>query len=235
MSARLTRVLLLLACLALLVPLSGLSSMMAQDEGEEEGMVYCSCYFEEGTENLLPPKYDVSMELEFPTAGGQVQATYRSTFVGGHMSRLYDEGGSSQDYMEERTVNVIMQFDGFYSGGDTGVFTLEATGTATVDIDNSVDDRFDRSYRAELRNPAFDLDATADGIRNADGSVTISEMSGQFAPVSIDAEEIPNTEWLEPPTANISPELTLTCTTRPQAETPPEMSCAITTIPDQIG
>jgi hypothetical protein len=235
MRASFIRVLVLLICAAAIVPLSGPLSMMAQEDEDEEGMVYCYCYFEEGTESLLPPKHDVSMELEFPAAGGQVRGSYRSIFVGGHMSRLYDEDGSSQDYMEERTVSVNMQFDGFYTGGDTGVFSLEATGTARVDIDNSVDDRFDRSYQAELTNPAFDVAATAEGVRNPDGSVTISGMSGQFVPVSIDANEISNTEWVEPSAETVSPNLTLTCTTQEEAETPPEMSCAITTTPDQIG
>jgi hypothetical protein len=233
--AAFTRVSVLLICLTMIVPLSTPLSMMAQEGEDEEGMIYCYCYFDEGLEDYQPPKQSVSMELEFPAAGGQVRGTYRSTFVGGHMSRLYDEDGSARDYVEERTVSAVIEFDGFYSGGDTGVFTLDASGSATVDIDNSVDDRFDRSYRAELTNPAFDLSATADGVRNPDGSVTISAMSGEFTPVSIDASEIPNTEWVQPSAETISPNLTLNCTKKERAETPPEMSCSIATTPDQIG
>jgi hypothetical protein len=213
MTRDLIRVLLLLACLVMVVPLSAPEVTVAQ-EGE---ILQCVCASDEGT-----------ISLEFPADGGAVTGTYVSSRVVEDVSLLFDEDGSSQEYSESRTVNVSLEFTGTYSPGDSPRFTLQIDGVGTVDIDNLDDDRFDRSYEATLEG-----DATGDF--NEDGSITIGGITAEFALESVDADEVPGTRWLDPPPPSIPRELTLSCGAPPALALSPAPSCTITTIPDPIG
>ena len=196
MRSRSIGVLLLLACVALMVSTGGPGLVMAlQGEGE---VIQCHSYSQDRT-----------MSLEFPASGGEVQGSYVSDYTVQDTSLLYDEDGSSDYYAEERRVSINIQLSGSYAGNDTSFFSLQVAGSGAVDIDNLDDDRFDRSYRAVL-----DAKATAD--RNEDGSVTVRGMTAEFTPVTRNANEIPNTRWLEAPSTPIPPELTLSCTGWPE-------------------
>lgn len=201
MRPRLARIPLLLICFALIVPLCGPASTRAQGDGEET--IRCRCHSDAG-----------SMELEFPADGGPIEGSYRSAYTEEDTPLLYDEDGSGALYAEQRSVSIAIEFGGEYSGGDTGLFTFLVRGSATVDIDNLEDDRFDRSYRAEL-------DTTTTGHWNEDGTLTVHDIAGQFTPVGMSANDIPNTEWLEPPTASVAAELILSCSGGPGGRSEP--------------
>jgi hypothetical protein len=214
MSVRLTRALLLLACVALLVPLSGPSSMMAQEEGET---IQCFCESDEA-----------AMTLQFPANGGGVDGTYTSLVVVEEVSLLFDEDGSSEEYLEERTVMVSVELSGTYSPEAFPPFSLQLHGVGTVQIDNKDDDRFDRSYEATL-------EGTATGLFSDDGSLRVSGIAAEFTPEQKQAGEIPDTVWLDPPPAPIPRDLTLACGVPQPPVIAPDVSCTITTVPDQIG
>jgi hypothetical protein len=213
MSAGLTRVLLLLACVALLVPLSGASSMMAQ----EEETIQCFCDSEEAR-----------MSLQYLASGGAVTGTYTSLMVTEEPCVLFDEDGSSEEYLEARTVMVSVELAGTYSLDAPSPFSLQLNGTGSVDIDNTQDDRFDRSYEVTLHG-------TAAGDFNEDGSLTLSGITAEFTPQQTEAGEIPNTEWLEPPAAFMPTELTLACQPLGSAAAPPITDCSVSIIPDPVG
>lgn len=217
MRARFTRILLFFTCLAIVAPLSGPMPMMAQEAGVGEGMVYCHCHSD-----------DASMELEFPAAGGPVQGRYVSSYTVTDTSLLYDEDGSAEYYEEERSIDVSIHLGGSYLDVHSGSFPVRISGSARADIDNLEDDRFDRSYRAELNG-------TATVVLNAAGTITVESISAGFTSVEKEANEIPNTEWSEPPSTLIADSLSLVCTTRPAVPVPPQTSCTITTMPDRIG
>jgi hypothetical protein len=218
MISKLTKILVLSACVALAVALSGPTAMTAQEGDEAVTMVHCRC-----------SSVDSIMELAFPADGGQVQGTFLSSYIRDGTSLLYNQDASSDYYEERRAVDVGIHFSGSFSGGKSGAFSgFRATGSATVAIDNRNDDRFDRSYSAELDTPVTIA-------LNADGTITVGGFGDGFTLVGSDANEIPNAEWLDPPTGVIPDDLTLTCTTRSQAQNPAEASCQITAAPDQIG
>ncbi len=199
MSARLTRALLLLACVALLVPLSGPSSMRAQ----EEQLIQCFCASDEAT-----------MTLRYPASGGAVSGTFASLAVMEEPSALFDEDGSSHEYLEARTVMVSVELAGTYAPDSLPPFSLQLSGTGSVDIDNTEDDRFDRSYEVTLHG-------TATGDFSEDGSLTLSGLTAEFTPQQIEAGEIPNTEWMEPPAVSMPTELNLACQSMGSAAAPP--------------
>ena len=194
--SRSIRVVLLLALLLILCLTTLPGPMIAQEQGE--GMVEC-----------LSSSEDATVRLEFPAGGGEVHGSYQSSYTAQDVSLLYDEDGSSDHYAERRRVTINVQVSGSYSGGEEGVFALQVTGGSSVDIDNLEDDRFDRSYRAEL-------DASATGARNADGSITLGGMAAEFVPVAKNAKQIPNTRWLQPPSVSSFGDLTLPCTGWPE-------------------
>jgi hypothetical protein len=214
MSVRLTKVLLLLTSLGMMVFVSGPSPMMAQEAGE---VVQCHAYSE-----------DAMMTLEFPTSGGGVSGSYVSDYSVQDTSLLYDEDGSSDQYDEERSVSINLEFSGTFTPESAPAFSLSVTGGGSVDIDNLEDDRFDRSYRAVV-------DGTASGIMNDDGSITVTGVAAEFTPVGKEASEIPNTVWLEPSSTAIWEEMTLGCGAPPSMALSVAPSCTITTIPDAIG
>jgi hypothetical protein len=217
MSARSARVFLLLTCLAIIVPLSGPGSMMAQEGEEEDEMIQCTSF-----------SRDAIMDLQFPAAGGAVQGRYVVDFTAHDNSPLYDQDGTWAYYAEDRHVSQSVQFSGTYSGGEEGSFSgLRVTGTAFVDIDNLEDDRFDRSYRAEMDSPAT-------ATWGPGGTLAISGMNAELVPVSQSASSIPNTEWLDADAAAF-PDPIMVCTPRPSVQTLEDISCVITTDPLDIG
>jgi hypothetical protein len=199
MRSSLTRGLLFLACLAMLVPLSGPPSMLAQEEGE---ILQCRCDSDEAT-----------MTLEFPASGGRISGTYTSSVVTEDVSLLFAEDGSSEEYLEERTVNVSVELTGTYSPDDSPPFSLQLSGEGAVYIDNPDDDRFDRSYEATL-------EGTATGLFNEDGSITVQGISADFTPSGVDAGDIPGTTWQEPGAAAIPGEFSLYCAPLAAASAP---------------
>jgi hypothetical protein len=208
------RFLVLLICMAAMLPLSTPQSTMAQDEGE---ILQCRCDSDQAT-----------MILEFPAGGGRVSGAYTSSMVAEDVSLLFAEDGSSDEYLEERTVNVSVELSGTYSPDDSPPFSLQLSGVGTVHIDNLDDQRFDRSYEAAL-------EGTGTGLFNDDGSITLGLMWSEFALASVDAEEIPNTRWLDPPPPTLPRELTLSCRSGAPMALSVAPSCTITTIPDPIG
>jgi hypothetical protein len=213
MRRNLIRVLLLLACLMMVVPLSAPEVTVAQ-EGE---ILQCVCESDEGT-----------MSLEVPADGGAVTGTYLSSRVVEDVSLLFDEDGSSDEYTEERAVNLSVELTGTYSPDDSPPLSLQLSGAGTVNIDNLDDDRFDRSYEATL-------EGSATGDLNDDGSLSITGVTAEFTPSGVDAEEIPGTAWQEPGAAAIPTEFTLYCAPLAAATAPPAMGCTISTIPDPVG
>jgi hypothetical protein len=188
--------------------------MMAQEEGE---ILQCWCSSDEAT-----------MTLEIPASGGAVTGAYTSSMITEEVSSLFDEDGSSEEYLETRTTNVSVELSGTYSPGDSVPWSLQLAGEGTVDIDNQDDDRFDRSYQGTLGG-------TATGLFNDDGSLTVGDITAEFTPEQIDAGEIPATRWLDPPPPSMPRELTLSCGTSPSLALSVAPSCTITTIPDPIG
>ncbi len=218
MRAWLVRVLLLLSCLAMVVPVCGPEPTMAKESEQETGIIQCTSF-----------SRDTMVELTFPAAGGPVQGSYLSQYTAHDTSPLYDEDGSWDYYDEDRTVTTNTEFSGTYSGGENGVFSgFQVAGTAAVDIDNLFDDRFDRSYRAVLNTPGT-------ATRGPGGSVNISGVTGEFTLTSVNASEIPNTEWLSPPSGVFPHDITLVCTPQPRVQTPQDISCFITTDPPELG
>jgi hypothetical protein len=204
--AAFTRVSVLLICLTMIVPLSTPLSMMAQEEGET---VRCQCSSDEAT-----------MRLEFPVSGGAISGSYASLAVVDEVSVLFDEDGSSEEYLETRTVNVSVELTGTYSPDVSAPFSVELTGVGAVDIDNQDDDRFDRSYQGTLAG-------TAAGLLNDDGSLTLGSITAEFTLDQMDAGEILNTEWVDPPIAHMPTELTLSCQLLPSATAPPPASAPV--------
>jgi hypothetical protein len=213
MKAGLVRISLLLACLAMIIPLSGPGSMMAQ----EEGTIRCTSF-----------SRDAVMELTFPEAGGAVQGQYLVDFTAHDTSPLYDSDGTWDYYDEDRYVSQSVTFSGTYAGGEEGSFSgLRVRGTATVVIDNLEDDRYDRSYRAEMDSPAT-------ATWGPGGTLTITGMDADLVPVSQNANLIPNTRWLDAE-ASAFPDPTMVCTPGPSVQTLEDISCIITTDPPDIG
>jgi hypothetical protein len=214
MRANMIRVLLLLAGLALVVPLSRTEATVAQEEGQ---IIRCQC----SSEGRF-------VTLEFPANGGAARGTYANAYTVEDSSLLFDEEGSSDYYSEKRSVDVGAEFAGTYSPEGPPAFSLRVTGSASVDIDNLEDDKFDRSYRATL-------DGTATGVLNDDGSITIGGIKAEFVVEGADAEEIPNTQWLDPSPPSMPRELTLSCAAGRPLALSVDPSCATTTLPDAIG
>jgi hypothetical protein len=217
MKTRLVRILFVLASLALMVSLSGPGLMMAQDDVDMEGMIQCSAF-----------SRDVVMYVYFPKDGGAVRGTYMVNFKAHDTSPLYDSDGTWDYYDEDREVTESVEFSGTYSGGEEGSFSgLRVRGTATVDIDNLEDDRFDRSYRAEMDSPAA-------ATWGPGGTLTITGMNAELVPVSRTANEIPNTEWLDAD-AVAFPDPTMVCSPGPRVQTLEDIACFITTDPPELG
>lgn len=217
MRAWLVRVLLLLSCLAMVVPLSGPGPTMAKESEQETGMIQCTSF-----------SRDAIMEVTFPEAGGAVQGRYVVDFTAHDNSPLYGEDGTWNYYAEDRHVTQNVEFGGTYSGGEEGSFSgLRVTGTAFVDIDNLEDDKFDRSYRAEMDSPAT-------ATWGPGGSLTVTGINAELVPVSQNASSIPNTEWLDADAAAF-PDPTMVCTPGPAVQTLEDIACFITTDPPQLG
>jgi hypothetical protein len=214
MRTNLIRVLLLSICLVIVVSWSGPGATIAQGESE---IFECRCRSEDGV-----------AALRYASAGGDVTGTYELTYAAEDTSLLYDEEGSSENYAEERTVSVIVRFSGTYSPGDSPAFSLRLAGNGSVAIDNVDDDRFDRSYEATL-------EGAATGDFNDDSSLAIKGITAEFELQRVDAEEIPDTRWLDPPPPSMPRELTLACDAPQPLALVPDFSCTITTVPDPIG
>jgi hypothetical protein len=201
----------------MVVPLSGPGPTMAKESEQETGMIQC-----------VASSRDALMTMEFPSSGGAVQGQYLVNFTAHDTSALYDEDGSWDYYDEDRTVSMQVQFSGVYSGGEEGTFSgLRVTGTAAVDIDNLFDNRFDRSYGAEMDSPAT-------ATWGPGNSLTLTGIQGEFEPVSVNASDIPNTEWLAPEGFGFS-DPTMICTPAQRAQTPQDVACFITTDPPELG
>jgi hypothetical protein len=166
--------------------------------------------------------------LEFPVDGGVVTGQYLVSYTAHDSSPLFDELGAWQYYDEDRTISQNVQFSGFYSGGEEGPFSdLRVRGSGTAYIDNLGDDRFDRSYRTEIDSPAT-------ATWGAGSSLTLGGITAIFELVSINMNEIPNTEWLDPEGFSF-PEPTMVCTPGPPVQTLEDIACFITTDPPDLG
>jgi hypothetical protein len=208
---------LLLICLAVVVPLSGPRSMMAQEGVEEEGMIVCRAR----SDSAL-------MELTLPEAGGAVEGFYVVRYTAHDTTPLYDEDGTLDYYDEDREVSENVEFSGTYSGGEQGSFSgLRVRGTGAVTIDNLEDDKFDRSYAVQMDSPAT-------AVWGPGGTLSITGMTDEMTPVSINANHIPNTEWLEIDAVHF-PDPTMVCGPRPRVQTLEDIACIITTDPAELG
>ena len=168
MKGKLPRALLLVTSLWLLVSLSGHPRTMAEESRQDTGMVQC-----------LAASRDALMSLEFPAAGGAVTGQYLVSYTAHDSSPLYDSDGTWQYYNEDRSVNQEVQIAGSYSGGIEGSFSnLRVVGTAIAHVDNLQDDRFDRSYRAEMDSPAT-------ATWGPGNSLTLTGIQGEFELVSV--------------------------------------------------
>jgi hypothetical protein len=211
------RALFVLASLTLMVSLSGPGTTLAEGSQQQTGMIQCQA-----------ASRDALMTLEFPSAGGAMQGEYLVSYVAHDSSPLYDSEGTWDYYDEDRTVTQRVEISGFYQGGEEGSFSnLRATGVGSADIDNLEDDRFDRSYRGEIDSPAT-------ATWGAGGTLAISGINADMGLVSINATDIPNTEWLEPQGFNF-PDPTMVCTPQPSVQTLEDIACTITTDPPDIG
>jgi hypothetical protein len=189
--------------------------MMAQEQ--EEGMIRCTSF-----------SRDSIMEVTFPEVGGAVQGTYLVNYTAHDTSPLYDSDGTWDYYDEDREVFENVTFSGTYSGGEEGSFSgLRVTGTGYVKITNLDDSRFNRSYTVEVDSPAT-------ATWGPGGSLTISGMNAEMTLVSINASDIPNTEWLDPDAVSF-PDPTMVCTPGPSVQTLEDIACFITTSPLDIG
>ena len=217
MKAKAVKLLLALTTLALVLFLPGPGDTIAEEIQQDNGMIQC-----------LAASRDALMTLEFPAAGGPVQGQYLVSYTAHDTSALYDEDGSWEYYNEDRITNMQVQFSGNYSGGVEGSFSgLRAVGSATVEIDNLFDDKFDRSYRAEMDSPA-------QAEWGPGGSLAITGITGTFEPVSVNANEIPNTEWDQvQPSGFADP--TMICAPAQRPQTPQDVACFITTDPPELG
>ncbi len=217
MKSRLLRAWLLLACLTLALPLSGSPPIRADEHEQETGMIQC-----------LAASRDALMTLEFPASGGAVTGQYLVSYTAHDSSPLYDSDGTWDYYDEDRTVSQSVEFSGLYSGGAEGSFSdLRVQGTGTAYIDNLTDDRFDRSYRAEIDSPAT-------ATWGPGSSLTIEGINATFELVSVNTSEIPNTEWLDPQ-GFAFPDPTMVCTPAMSPQTPQDVACFITTDPPELG
>ncbi|HEM62472.1 MAG TPA: hypothetical protein ENO24_09290, partial [Chloroflexi bacterium] len=217
MKGKLPRALLLVTSLWLLVSLSGHPRTMAEESRQDTGMVQC-----------LAASRDALMSLEFPAAGGAVTGQYLVSYTAHDSSPLYDSDGTWQYYNEDRSVNQEVQIAGSYSGGIEGSFSnLRVVGTAIAHVDNLQDDRFDRSYRAEMDSPAT-------ATWGPGNSLTLTGIQGEFELVSVNASDIPNTEWLDPQGFGF-PDPTMICSPMHRAQTLQDISCFITTDPPELG
>jgi hypothetical protein len=208
---------LLLAASVLLVSLSGSPSITADESRQEAGMIQC-----------LAASRDAVMSLEFPADGGAVQGRYLVSYTAHDTSPLYDSDGTWDYYDEDRTVTQEVQITGLYSGGTEGSFSsLRVAGTGTASIDNLEDDRFDRSYAGQI-------DSSATATWGPGETLTLSGISATFELVSINTNEIPNTEWLDPEGFGF-PEPTMVCTPHARPQTLEDIACFITTDPPELG
>jgi hypothetical protein len=190
---------------------------MAKEKEQEAGMIQC-----------LASSRDAVMSMQFPAAGGAVQGRYIVSFIAHDTSPLYDRDGSFDYYNEDRSTNMMVDFSGNYAGGEEGSFSaLRLSGWATVDIDNLEDDRFDRSYRAEMDSPAA-------GVWGPGGTLSITGITGTFRVVSVNANVIPNTAWDEAQAGHF-PDPTMICSPAPEAQTLEDISCTISTDPTDLG
>lgn len=217
MRAMSVRIPLVLMCLGLVVSLSGPGPTMAKEKEQEAGMIQC-----------MASSRDAVMSMQFPAAGGAVQGQYIVSFSAHDTSPLYDQDGSFDYYDEDRSTNMMVDFSGNYAGGEEGSFSgLRLSGWATVDIDNLEDDRFDRSYRAEMDSPAA-------GVWGPGGTLAITGITGTFRVVSVNANVIPNTAWDEAQVGHF-PDPTMICSPAPEAQTLEDISCTISTDPTDLG
>jgi len=217
MKTRLLRVLFVLASVALTVALSGPDRTLAEESQQETGMIQC-----------LAASRDALMTLEFPADAGSVTGQYLVSYTAHDTSPLYDSDGTWDYYDEDRTVTQGVQIIGSYSGGAEGSFSnLRVMGAGSADIDNLEDDRFDRSYRGGIDSPAT-------ATWGPGGTLAITGISAEMGLVSVNANDIPNTEWLEPQGFNF-PDPTMVCTPRPSVQTLEDIACTITTDPPDIG
>jgi hypothetical protein len=217
MKTRLVTVLFVLVSLALMVSLSGPGTTLAEQGQQETGMIQCQA-----------ASRDALMTLEFPVAGGAVQGEYLVSYVAHDSSPLYDSDGTWDYYDEDRTVTMRVEISGSYGGGEEGSFSnLRVVGAGSADIDNLEDDRFDRSYEG-------DIDSPATATWGPGGTLAMSGIRAEASLVSINATDIPNTEWLEPQGFNF-PDPTMVCTPRPRVETLEDIACFITTDPPELG
>jgi hypothetical protein len=190
---------------------------MAKEKEQEAGMIQC-----------LASSRDAVMSMQFPAAGGAVQGRYIVSFIAHDTSPLYDQDGSFDYYNEDRSTNMMVDFSGNYAGGEEGSFSaLRLSGWATVDIDNLEDDRFDRSYRAEMDSPAA-------GVWGPGGTLSITGITGTFRVVSVNANVIPNTAWDEAQALGF-PDPTMICSPAPEVQTLEDISCTISTDPTDLG
>ena len=217
MRSKTVRVLVLLATVAMVISLLGPGSTMARESQQDSGMIKC-----------LAASRDALMTLEFPADGGAVTGQYLVNYTAHDSSPLFDELGAWEYYDEDRTVSQSVQFSGSYSGGEEGSFSdLRVRGTGTAYIDNLGDDRFDRSYRAEI-------DSSATATWGPGSSLTITGIAGTFELVSVNTNEIPNTEWLDPQ-GFAFPDPTMVCAPAQRPQTPEDVACFITTDPPELG
>ncbi len=217
MKGKLLRAWLLLACLTLALPLTGSPSIRADEKEQETGMIQC-----------LAASRDALMTLEFPASGGAVTGQYLVSYTAHDSSPLYDSDGTWDYYDEDRTVSQSVEFSGFYSGGAEGSFSdLRVQGTGTAYIDNLTDDRLDRSYRAEIDSPAT-------ATWGPGSSLMIEGINATFELVSVNTNEIANTEWLDPE-GFAFPDPTMVCTPSPTVQTLEDIACFITTDPPELG
>jgi hypothetical protein len=217
MKAKLPRALLLATSVFLLVCLSDRPPTMAEEDRQATGMIQC-----------LAASRDALMVLEFPADGGAVTGQYLVSYTAHDTSPLYDSDGTWDYYDEDRTVTQEVQVTGSYAGGSEGSFSnLRVTGTGTAFVDNLDDDRFDRSYRAEMDSPAT-------AVWGPGSSLTLTGIQGEFELVSVNASDIPNTEWLDPEGFGF-PDPTMVCTPVQAAQTLEDIACIITTDPPDIG
>jgi hypothetical protein len=217
MRTKAVRVLIVLATVALVISLPGPGPTMANENLQDTGMIQCQA-----------ASRDALMTLEFPAGGGSVTGQYLVSYTAHDTSPLYDSDGTWDYYDEDRTVTQEVQITGSYSGGAEGSFSnLRVVGAGSADIDNLEDDRFDRSYRGEIDSPAT-------ATWGPGGTLAISGISAEMGLVSINANDIPNTEWLEPQGFNF-PDPTMVCNPQPSVQTLEDIACIITTDPPDIG
>jgi hypothetical protein len=217
MKGKLLRACLLLACLTLALPLSGSPAIRAEENRQQTGMIQC-----------LAASRDALMTLEFPAGGGAVTGQYLVSYTAHDTSPLYDSDGTWDYYDEDRTITQNVKISGSYSGGIEGSFSnLRVTGTGTAEIDNLEDDRFDRSYRAEMDSPAT-------ATWGPGSSLALTGIQGQFELVSVNSSEIPDAEWLDPEGFSF-PDPTMVCTPSPSVQMLEDIACFITTDPPDVG